>query len=667
MITTSALYNSIFAGQHSVEWKITINGTDYGMDKISASLGGGSALPHLHRQLFSDSTPATGACVSSTFECSIFEASANVPRMATVVPAYRIKNDTQTSEWITLGTFYIDTRSVNKSTGALSLTCYDRMLVADGADGKNYADVTAFTTWPQSMGDVVTEIATIMGITVDARTSINTGTGYMVNYPNDYTMREVLGYIAVAHAGCWTITPDNKLRLIPITGGTDTINLGTNTKKLSSAIPFSAWSGVTVYYGDETAYQSGDDTGRVMTCDCPWATQDTADGILSVIDGVAYQPFSTGVAYINLAAELGDIVTVGLPGETVTAPLFTLDIVAETIEAATVSAEGEEEIDHEYPYRDYVDRSLQRKVTLGQSYYGTSISRDKGIEIARSDGNSRAIFNSDLFAMQAKIDGVMQNRIWFDPVKGDYVFEGSLGADAVFTESLYAEQGDIAELTVDSLSTSRRVRKYILGDQSDDNYIKIQDQYMRFITGTVTSTTPVQATNRNGSLLYWQREPVSHDANGYPLDSDGQQIYATLTATSWPVYTYTYSELIKGELYFALENGVYVPMLVMGAGDNHGYTKGTLHKSPTGLDVLFTTTAGETIGLKALSAGWLDLYGLRKPTNLDFSDWDNGTFEETLDGNVVETFSVDFDANDRPIKITDSDGHETAIAWEATP
>ena len=269
--------------------------------------------------------------------------------------------------------------------------------------------------------------------------------------------------------------------------------------------------------------------------------------------------------------------------------------------------------------------------------------------------------------MQAKIDGVMQNRIWFDPAKGDYVFEGSLGADAVFTESLYAEQGDIAELTVDSLSTSRRVRKYILGDQSDDNYIKIQDQYMRFITGTVTSTTPVQASNRNGALLYWQREPVSHDADGYPLDADGQQIYATLTATSWPVYTYTYSELIKGELYFALENGVYVPMLVMGAGDNHGYTKGTLHKSPTGLDVLFTTTAGETIGLKALSAGWLDLYGLRKPTNLDFSDWDNGTFEETLDGNVVETFSVDFDANDRPIKITDSDGHETAIAWEATP
>jgi hypothetical protein len=277
------------------------------------------------------------------------------------------------------------------------------------------------------------------------------------------------------------------------------------------------------------------------------------------------------------------------------------------------------------------------------------------------------VFNSDLFAMQAMIDGVMQNRIWFDPSKGDYVFEGSLGADAVFTESLYAEQGDIAELTVDSLSTSRRVRKYILGDQSDDNYIKLQDQYMRFITGTVTSTTPVQALNRNGSPLYWQREPVSHDADGYPLDADGQQIYATTTVTSWPVYTYTYTELIKGEFYFALENGTYVPMLVMGAGDNHGYTKGTFHKSPTGLDILFTTTLGETIGLKALSAGWLDLYGLRKPTALDFSDWDNGSFEETLDGSVVETFTVDFDANDRPIKITDSDGHETAITWGTTP
>lgn len=694
MIATSTLYNSIFAGQHSVEWRITINGTVYGMDKISASVGGGNALPHIHRQLFSDNSPATGACVSATFECSIFEASENVPRMATVVPSYRIKNDTQTSEWITLGTFYIDTRAFDKATGILTLSCYDRMLVADGVGGKSYADVTAFTTWPQSMSDVVTEIATIMGITIDARTSINTGTGYMVNYPNDLTMREVLSYIAVAHAGCWTITPDNKLRLISITGGTDTINLGTNTKQLSSAPPFSAWSGVTVYWDDEESYEAGDDTGRVMVCDCPWATQDTADGILSVIDDVSYQPFTTGTAFINLAVELGDIVTVGLPGETVTAPMFTIDIVAETIEAATVSAEGEEEIDHEYPFSDYVDRSLKRKVTLGQNYYGTEITRENGLQIFRSDGKSDVTLNSDRMVFRGLIDGVMKDQIYFDPVSGRYIFDGALGADAIFTDSLYAETGDVSELTVDRLSTSRRIRKYILGDTSDDNYIKIQDQYIQLITGTLkrnvelltegslpilTETDiillteaegsggelapPVQAANRYGQPLYWQDEPVGHTAEGYPTDADGNQIYATTDVTDWAVYTYAYDELVKAQLAFdQLGSGDnYIPTLIMGAGNGAGLLQGFIRKSESELQIWYQNAQNQNRGI--YMGEYTDIVGLRQTTQMDFSAWDSGHFSEIIDGGNVNSYMVQFDDQDRPVLIRDAQGHETEVVW----
>lgn len=640
MITTSALYNSIFAGQHSVEWKITVNGTIYGMDKISATVGGGNARPHLHRQLFSAQSPATGACVSSTFECSIFEASANVPRMATVVPAYRIKNAAQTSEWVALGTFYIDTRAVDKATGVLTLTCYDRMLVADGVDGKSYADVTSFTTWPQSMSAVATEIATIMGVTIDARTNINTGTGYMVQYPNDLTMREVLGYIGVAHAGCWTITPNNKLRLIPITGGTDTINLGVNTKKLSSAIPFSAWSGVTVYYEDEAAYQAGDDTGRVMVCDCPWATQDTANGILSVIDNVAYRPFSTGVAYINLAAELGDIVTVGLPGETVTAPLFTLDIVAETVEAATVSAEGEEEIDHEYPYSDYVDRSLKRKVTLGQSYYGTSISRNKGLEIVKTNGvteQAKVTLNADEMVFE---DTNGDPVLYFDAEQGTFVFDGILGASALYTDSLYAEQGDVADLTVNRLDTGNYISRYLSRNISDLNHIKIsQDSYGmphvylmtsavkrayasadgyerltnsngvnlywtdELMTSTTTDATAYPAyiavttlTNPYGEAVYWSQDISGATiTDGYPY-VDGVRIYTTTDDTGYPVIVWEYESQPKIDLTFMQgTSGYYEPRIVLGAGDAYGTSKGYIYKGQNGLDIIYdrSDAAGE--------------------------------------------------------------------------
>ena len=175
------------------------------------------------------------------------------------------------------------------------------MLVAD----QTYADVTGFATWPQTMAAVVSEICTIIGVTLDARTSIRTGTGYTVDYPNDLTMREVLGYIAVAHAGNWTVTPENKLRLIPLTGGTDTLNLGTNTAALSTSPAFAAWSKVTVYWADEEAFQAGTDTGRELVCDCPWATQETANGILSIISGTTYQPFSGSGSFIDLALEVG--------------------------------------------------------------------------------------------------------------------------------------------------------------------------------------------------------------------------------------------------------------------------------------------------------------------------------------------------------------------------
>ena len=676
MISTSTLYNNIFATQnHSVEWKITINGVDYGMDKIAADVGGGHALPHIHRQVFTGNAPSIGGCVSATFECSIFEASANVPRMATVVPKYRLLTEMQTSEWITLGTFYIDTRTVDEINGILDLSCFDSMLKADGIEGKCYADVTSFDEWPQDMDDVVDEICSIIGVTLDSRTTIHSGTGYQVEYPNDLTMREVLGYIAVHHAGNFTITPANTLRLVPLTGNSDTLNLGTNTAQLHTAPPFSAWSKVTVYWADEEAYEAGSTSGRELVCESPWATQETANGILSAISGTTYRPYNGTGSFIDLALEVGDKVTVGYTGQEITSPAFTIDVTAEVLEVAGIAAEGEQEIDHEYPYADYVDRSLRRKVGLNTAYYGVTISRQKGLEIKRTDGASEALFNSDVFTMRALIDGVMKDRIYFDPIKGDYVFDGALGADAVFTDSLYAEQGDIAELTVDRLSTSRRVRLYNLRNTGDDNFLEIQDNYLRLITGTVIfdSGSPLteQATNRYGNPLYWSEIPYSINAQGYPLDEDGNQIYATTdeptpgegeTLDDYKVMVYQYTELTKAELAFFNDGGTYVPKLTMGAGDNQGYSKGYLFKEQTDLLLQYINSAGNDVSVTLGDDGFVEIRKLRRPVVMNFASFDLGFFTETLEGNVLCSYGVEFDSEGQPIKIYD-DTHECQVVW----
>ena len=501
----------------------------------------------------------------------------------------------------------------------------------------------------------------------------------MVEYPNDLSCLEVLGYIGAANAGNWCITPANALRLVPLTGGSGSFDLGSAILGgLRTSPALETWAGVVVYYADEAAYEAGDttgETGRVLTCDCPWATQATADGILDAIEGHAYQPFSADGAVIDLALELGDSVTAGLTGETVSGPVFTIDVTGSGIERADIAAPGDAEIDHEYPYASYVDRSLKRKVGLNTAYYGVTISRQKGLEIKRTDGASEALFNSDVFTMRALIDGVMKDRIYFDPIKGDYVFDGALGADAVFTDSLYAEQGDIAELTVDRLSTSRRVRLYNLRNTGDDNFLEIQDNYLRLITGTVIydSGSPLteQATNRYGNPLYWSEIPYSINAQGYPLDEDGNQIYATTdeptpgegeTLDDYKVMVYQYTELVKSELAFFNDDGTYVPKLTMGAGDNQGYSKGYLFKEQTDLLLQYINSVGDDVSIMLGDDGYVDVNKFRRATEMDFSLWEQGYFSEVLDGNISCSYSVDFDGSGRPIRIYDP-YHSCDIIW----
>lgn len=337
-----------------------------------------------------------------------------------------------------------------------------------------------------------------------------------------------------------------------------------------------------------------------------------------------------------------------------------------------------------------VSAALEARLKEGQPYFGVTIDQEHGIQIARSDGQSDITLNSDLMRFRGLVDGQMLDQIYFDPTTGRYIFNGALGADAIFTDSLYAEQGDVAELTVDRLSTSARIRKYILGDTSDDNYIRIQDQYLQFVTGTLNPDVAlmtedwlsiltedgdtlledrgdgpgvIAATNRYGQPLYWRSEPVSHTDDGYPLDDDGYQIYATTEETDWPVYVYAYTEEIKAEYAFAHDGEYYVPQIVLGAGDEHGYSKAYFAKSGDGLNINFVDNNGQEIGLKALGTGYLDLYGLRKTTVMDFSEWENGQFSETVDGGAVADYGVVFDGSGRPVKITDASGHETVVVW----
>lgn len=176
------------------EYQVDVSGTVYGMKDIQSV--------SIKQPLF-DKLSAGNACAAEL--TMSFWPIGTLPKMARIIPSVRSAGE---STYHQLGVFFVDTRS--KRHDLVTLTAYDAMLKAEIVWEPEQSLV-----FPMTMPSVVKEIATLMEVEVDARTALNAG--YKVDYPaNDYTLRDVLCYIAAAHAGNWVLTAEGKLLLVPL-------------------------------------------------------------------------------------------------------------------------------------------------------------------------------------------------------------------------------------------------------------------------------------------------------------------------------------------------------------------------------------------------------------------------------------------------------------------
>lgn len=173
------------------------------------------------------------------------------------------------------------------------------------------------------------------------------------------------------------------------------------------------------------------------------------------------------------------------------------------------------------------------------------------------------------------IDAGNMDDAFLDTLTATKVVAQTVISNTVITENLYSVYGDIAELTVDRLLTADKIGRYADSDLSDINYIWIQDQRFRFMTGTTDGAT-IQHTDRNGAPLYWY---------------DAAHTGMSTTATAYPVLVYSYAELCKAEISFVLDaaTGYYTPKIVLGAGDGikELSAKAVIYKGQTGLDISY--------------------------------------------------------------------------------
>lgn len=216
MHVTSDLYKTILQTPgHEKEHRAFIAGVEQKILKKAETKYSNLNMPPLVKgSLFVGSKPSVGGCVSRQIDIMI-KPKGTIPRMAEIKLETRLVlkdfvtgEITSTSEWIPKGTFYIDTRQTDKVSGALIIHGYDAMLKAE----QPFLTDTTEDDWPKPMDEVVEEIAKRMGVTVDSRTVVSHT--LQAGYPLEYTMREVLGFIASAHAGNWIITDAGELRLV---------------------------------------------------------------------------------------------------------------------------------------------------------------------------------------------------------------------------------------------------------------------------------------------------------------------------------------------------------------------------------------------------------------------------------------------------------------------
>ena len=232
MQSTSAVYRRILSNpNHWFETCVVIGESGtlitesndrilFGGDAIVVSRTGPDS-GYREYQLFSVKTttklfenePTVGRAVASEIDLQMINPAGDMPRMSIVIPYVRAHSATEESEWLQQGTFYIDTREISHNSDGLDIITihgYDAMLRAE----QGYH--TTIMDWPATDTDIVSEIASLIGVAVDPRTYDLMTEGYTLPLPTGYTMREYLGYIASMYVGCFLMNDVGQLRLVSL-------------------------------------------------------------------------------------------------------------------------------------------------------------------------------------------------------------------------------------------------------------------------------------------------------------------------------------------------------------------------------------------------------------------------------------------------------------------
>lgn len=204
------------------------------------------------------------------------------------------------------------------------------------------------------------------------------------------------------------------------------VNVLKNMVSFDKAEQFDGYSKVIIIVSDEVEYSAGTDTGRTLTLNCPWGTQEIANNILQSIKGFQYQPMTAENALVDPSVEIGD----GISANGVYSGVYSLETKFTSNLPTTVSAPADEELYEEHTYIPKTERKVTRKFLDIQSQLRIQDGKISAeVEERKSDTKSiRATLSVQADQITAKVnknDGSSSTFGWALETASWRIFSGS--------------------------------------------------------------------------------------------------------------------------------------------------------------------------------------------------------------------------------------------------
>ena len=175
------------------------------------------------------------------------------------------------------------------------------------------------------------------------------------------------------------------------------VGLGVTSVEDNGTLP--PISRVTLMVDDNNAITAGDDTGREIIADCPFATQEMVNAILSRLKGYQYHAYTASDAGIDPAMELGDAVTVG----------GIYSVVSRIEDDGTgypsIAAPGEAELEDEYPSVGPVTQTFNRQISETRSLISKT-SEEILLQVENELEGLSSSFSVQLQQIQSQVTGL---------------------------------------------------------------------------------------------------------------------------------------------------------------------------------------------------------------------------------------------------------------------